>query len=56
MHLIWTAVEERFAVFGISCGDAPPSFEAQECVFDEVAEFIQIFVGAYQEFCICEPY
>jgi len=36
--------EERFAVFGVSCGDAPPSFEVQERVFDEVAEFIQIFV------------
>jgi len=36
--------EEGCGVFGVSCSDAAPSFEAQERVFDEVAEFIQIFV------------
>lgn len=36
--------EERFGVFGVSCGDAPPSFEHQECIFNQMAELIELFV------------
>lgn len=36
--------EERFGVFCIARGDAAPSFEHQECIFDQVAQFVEVFV------------
>lgn len=36
--------EERGGIFGVSCGDSAPSFEVQESVLDEVAEFVDAFV------------
>jgi hypothetical protein len=29
--------EERFGVFGVSCGDARPSVQVQKGIFDKVA-------------------
>jgi hypothetical protein len=37
--------EERGAVLGVSCGDATPPFEHQEGIFDQVAQFVEVFVG-----------
>jgi len=36
--------EEGRAVFGVACRNAPPSFEHQERVFDQVTCFIEVFV------------
>ena len=36
--------EEGLAVFGVSCCNAAPSFEVQERVFDQVTQFVQVFV------------
>lgn len=36
--------EEGLAVFGVSCCNAAPSFEHQERIFDEVAQFVKVFV------------
>ncbi len=36
--------EERGAVFGVAGSDAPPSFQMQESIFNQVAQFIEIFV------------
>ncbi len=36
--------EEGLGVFGVSCGDAAPSFQVQEGVFDEVAKFVELFI------------
>ena len=36
--------EEGFAVFGISCGDAAPSFQHQEGVFHPMAELVKFLV------------
>lgn len=36
--------EERFAVFGVSCCDAPPSFEHQKCVLNQMPQFIKLFI------------
>ena len=36
--------EEGCGVFGVTGGDAAPSFEMEERVLDQVAEFVQIFV------------
>jgi len=36
--------EEGRAVLGVSCCNAAPSFEVQERVFDQVTQFVQVFV------------
>jgi hypothetical protein len=36
--------EERGRVFGVSCGDATPSLEVQESIFDKMPQFIEFFV------------
>lgn len=36
--------EEGFAVFGVSCGDSAPAFEMQECIFDQMAKFVEILI------------
>jgi hypothetical protein len=36
--------KEGRAVFGVSCCNAAPSFEVQERVFDQVAQFVKVFV------------
>lgn len=36
--------EEGGGVFGISCGNATPSFEVKKSVLDEMSEPVQIFV------------
>ena len=36
--------EERFAVFGVSCGDTAPSLQVQESVFDPMAELVKFRV------------
>ena len=36
--------EEGGGVFCVSCGDAAPSFQVQESVFDKVAKFVEIFI------------
>ena len=36
--------EEGCGVFGVSCGDAAPSFQVQESVFDEVTKFVKVFI------------
>ena len=36
--------EEGGGVFCVSCGDAAPSFQVQESVFDEVTKFVEFFI------------
>lgn len=36
--------EEGLGVFGVSCGDPTPAFEMKECIFDPMAQLIEIFV------------
>jgi len=36
--------EEGGGVFGVSCGDAAPSFQVRESVFDEVATLVEFFI------------
>lgn len=36
--------EEGGGVFGVACGDAAPSFQVQESVFDEVAKLVEFFI------------
>ena len=31
-------------MFGVSCGDPAPAFEMQECIFDQMAQLVAIFV------------
>ena len=35
---------EGGGVFGVSCCDAPPSFEVEEGVFDQMPDFVEVFV------------
>lgn len=36
--------EKRGGIFGVSGGDAAPSFEVQESVFNQMAGFVQVFI------------
>ncbi|SDZ04715.1 hypothetical protein SAMN05421755_10929 [Nitrosomonas sp. Nm33] len=36
--------EEGSGVFSVSCGNAAPSFQVQEGIFDQVSGLIQIFI------------
>ncbi len=36
--------EEGCAVFGVSCGDAAPSFEVQKSLLYQMAQFVEILV------------
>jgi hypothetical protein len=36
--------KERRRVFGVSCGDAAPTFEMKKSILDQVAQFVKVFV------------
>ena len=36
--------EKRGRIFGIACSNTPPLFQFQECVFNKMTQFIEIFV------------
>jgi len=37
--------KERCAVLGVLCGDATPLFEHQGAIFDQVVQFVKIFIS-----------